>query len=233
MAAGLTVVVHGESGVGKSWLGDTAPGPRLILDVEGGVDFTPSEKTVWSDLGGAPPEGESVVVRVRDLQTAQQAFQWLNSGKHQFRSVVIDSLSEMQKRAVDSIAGSSQMKTQDWGTLLRKMEGMVRAFRDLKGLGPVENIILVCGTKTEGETGRQRPMLQGQLGSTLPYYVDVVAYLAMEPSESEVGEYVRRARFQPVGNIVAKDRTNSLGAYMDNPSIPKMIAAASGTKEEN
>lgn len=224
----LTMVVHGESGVGKSWLADTAPGPRLILDVEGGVNFTPSDKVSW-DGKGAPPDaspGDSVVVQVRDLATAQAAYQWLNAGKHQFNSVVIDSLSEMQKRAVDSIAGANQMKTQDWGTLLRKMEGMVRAFRDLTmhPTAPVQTVVFVCGTKVESETGRMRPALQGQMGTTLPYYVDVVAYMAYAPGD-EPGEFVRRATFRPIGDVVAKDRTGRLGDHLDDPTIPRMLSA--------
>jgi hypothetical protein len=215
MADTLTMVVHGESGVGKSWLADTAPGPRLILDVEGGVNFTPSAKTEW-DVRGEPPE-----VKVRDLKAVQDAYAWLNSGKHPFNSVVIDSLSEMQKRAVDNIAGSAQMKTQDWGTLLRKMEGMVRAFRDLTmhPSHPITTVVFVCGTKAESETGRLRPNLQGQMGTTLPYYVDVVTYLANVPGD-DVGEYVRRAHFVPLGDVTAKDRTNKLGSHLDNPTIP-------------
>jgi AAA domain-containing protein len=216
------MVVHGESGVGKSWLADSAPAPRLILDVEGGVNFTPSEKVEW-DPRNEPPTADSVVVHVRDLKAVQDAFAWLNSGKHSFRSVVIDSLSEMQKRAIDNIAGTAQLKTQDWGTLLRKMEGMVRAFRDLTThpAKPVENVVFVCGTKVEGETGRLRPNLQGQMGTTLPYYVDVVAYMAYAPGD-EVGEYVRRAAFLPLGDVVAKDRTGKLGPFMDDPTIPRI-----------
>lgn len=227
----LTMVVHGESGVGKSWLADSAPTPRLILDVEGGINFTPSEKVDW-DTRNAPPEADTVVVRVRNVKAAQEAFTWLNAGKHHFRSVVIDSLSEMQKRFVDDIAGTAQMKTQDWGTLLRKLEKLVRSFRDLTDhpSAPIENVIFVCGTKVENETGRLRPNLQGQMGTTLPYYVDVVAYLSYVPGE-ELGTFTRRAHFLPLGDVSAKDRTNSLGAYMDDPTVPKIRSLMAGKKE--
>lgn len=235
VAETFTMVAHGESGTGKSWLADSLPGPRLILDVEGGVNFTPSKKVLW-DPKGPPPEvgkDDTIVVQVRDLKSAQEAFTWANAGRLKVRSIGIDSLSEMQKRAVDQIAGAQQMKTQDWGALLRKMEGMVRAFRDLTmhPSNPIENVLFVCGTKVEGETGRMRPNLQGQMGTTLPYYVDVVAYLAYENGE-EVGEYVRRARFQPVGNVVAKDRTNKLGSHMDEPTMPRIREAVYGGKED-
>lgn len=229
----LTMVIHGESGVGKSWLAATAPSPRLILDVEGGVKFVPqaADAVEW-DTKGEPPKADTVIVHVRDLNTASQAFAWLNQGKHAFNSVIIDSLSEMQKRAVDSIAGAAQMKTQDWGTLLRKMEGMVRAYRDLTmhPTAPLSCVVFVCGTKVENETGKLRPNLQGQMGTTLPYYVDVVAQLALAAGD-EPGVYVRRATFQPLGDVVAKDRTGRLGTSMDDPTIPALFARVYGKEQ--
>ena len=230
MSNALTIVAHGESGTGKSWFSDTAPAPRLVLDVEGGVRFTPSEKVEW-DPRVEPPAGcETAVVTVRDLSAIQQTFQWLNAGQHPFRSVVIDSLTEAQKRAVDQIAGTAQMKTQDWGSLLRKMEAMVRAFRDLTShpVKPLECVVFVCGSRTD-ENGIIRPHLQGQMGATLPYYVDVVAHLSV--LFDEAGEFRNRAAFRPVGGIVAKDRTARLGASMDDPTIPRMFDMVYRTAE--
>lgn len=226
MAGTLTMVIHGESGVGKSWLADSAPGPRLILDTEGGVGWTPSKKEAW-DCKNEPPDSDSVVVTVRKLEDAQRAYGWLNSGKHPFRSVIFDSLTEMQKRIKRSVRSATGMQTQDWGKLLEKMEDVVSAFRDLTlhPSKPVENVLFVCGTKIEGETGRQRPMLQGQMGTSLPYYVDVVAYMALVTGEEEA-EYTRRAIFLPIQNIVAKDRTDKLGTFMDDPTIEKIRALA-------
>lgn len=227
MSDALTVVVHGESGVGKSYFADTAPAPRLILDVEGGTRFTPSDKVEW-DVRNTPPDiTDTAVVTIRDLAVLQQAFQWLNSGQHPFRSVVIDSLTEAQKRAVDQIAGTAQMKTQDWGSLLRKMEQMVRAFRDLTmhPVRPLECVVFVCGSRTD-DNGVTRPHLQGQMGTTLPYYVDVVAYLSVVFDES--GEFRNQAAFRPVDGLVAKDRTGRLGASMTDPTIPAMFAAVYG-----
>jgi hypothetical protein len=231
----LTIVVHGESGVGKSWFADTAPGPRLVLDVEGGVRFTPSQKVTWDPRNTPPDLGDdqdaSAVVPVRDLAVLQQTFQWLNAGQHPFRSVVIDSLTEAQKRAVDQIAGTAQMKTQDWGSLLRKMEQMVRAFRDLTmhPVKPLECVVFVCGTKT-GEDGIARPHLQGQMGTTLPYYVDVVAHMGVGLGDN--GGLTRASTFAPIGGVVAKDRTGRLGTSMTDPSIPRMFDAVYGAEAQ-
>lgn len=225
MTDSLTLVVHGESGVGKSWLADTAPAPRLILDVEGGIRFTPSEKVEWDPVGPPPDVAESAVVHVRELASLQKTYQWLNSGKHPFRSVVIDSLTEAQKRAVDQIAGTAAMQTQDWGQLLRRMEGLVRSFRDLTmhPVKPLECIAFVCGSTQRDGDPTVRPHLQGQMGRTLPYYVDVVAHMTVAVDGD--GGIRRQAQFLPVGDVVAKDRTGRLGVSMDSPTIPRMLSA--------
>lgn len=223
----FTNVVHGESGVGKSWYADTSPGPRVIFDVEGGTRWTPSRKVMWDGIDTPPVyDGtwDTCIVPVRKVDSIRQGFQWLNSGRHPFRSAGIDSLTEVQKRVVDEIVGSAQMQMQDWGTLLRKVEAQVRAFRDVAAFegNPLQVVTFVCTTAEKGkETVVLRPGLQGQLGLSIPYFVDVVTYLTL--SVEPDGYLHRKALFQPVGGIVAKDRTNMLGTDMLDPTIPKML----------
>lgn len=182
---------------------------------------------MWDPRTAPPADAETVVVPVRELSTIQQTYQWLNSGQHPFRSVVIDSLTEAQKRAADEIAGTALMKTQDWGTLLRKMDALVRAFRDLKmhPANPLECIVFVCASRTD-ENGTVRPFLQGQMAITLPGFVDVVAHLGITIAED--GALRRVATFQPVPGVAAKDRTGRLGTQMYDPTIPALFAAVYG-----
>lgn len=222
----MTIVLHGESGAGKSWLADTAPAPRLVLDAEGGTKWTPGRKTVWANPNDAPPvyDGtwDTCTVTVRDYRTLQKVFQWLNSGQHQFRSVVLDSLSEIQKRLIDEVAGVDQLKTQDWGAVLRKGESLVRSFRDftMHESNPVACVVYVCGT-TEGRSEEaQRPALQGALRNSLPYFVDVVGFLRTEVTEEGL---TRRMYVQPTPSFMAKDRTGMLGdaVTIRNPKDPE------------
>jgi hypothetical protein len=218
--ATLTAVIHGESGAGKSWLADTTPGPRLVLDAEGGSQFTPSRpKRLWNPNVYAPPgvQGcepgqeevpETTRVLVRDWQTFQRVSQWLESGNHRFKSVVVDSLTEIQKRIQDKIVGAAQMQTQNWGELLREMEGMVRSMRDLTShpVNPLQSVIVLA--LTSENKGKFRPHLQGQIVTTLPGFVDVVGYMYVEANAE--GQPVRRMLIQPMGAFVAKDRTDVL-----------------------
>jgi len=223
----LTLVVHGESGTGKSYLADTAPGPRLILDVEGGTNFTPSRKVPWDPRGPVPAgvgPDDSVVVLITKFDDVDRAFQWLPTGQHPFRSVIIDSLSELQKRAIDMIAGTSQMQQSDYGALLRKIEANVRSFRDLK-MNPIRAVEVICIVSGSKEKGIKdpviRPLLQGQIAEQLAYFVDVQGYMtnAVGPD----GTIERKLQVVPINNIAAKDRTGRLGVFVNSPTIPGML----------
>ncbi len=225
----LTLVIQGESGSGKSWLGDTSPAPRLILDAEGGSRFTPSGKVYWDPMREPPPQAQdSVVVQVRDFDTVSMVFQWLNSGQHDFKSVVWDSLTEIQKRCLDAIVGTNVPLMQDWGTLLRQMESLVRQFRDLTmhPTKPVEVVVFITTTRTD-DTKQRRPNVQGQLAITLPQFVDVVGFLYTQASTDGLS-LDRFLLVQPYPGYVAKDRTDRLGQTIPAPNIERMLVSIYG-----
>lgn len=236
----LTMLLHGESGVGKSWLGDTAPYPRLVLDLEGRARYTPSgPKIGWDPAVGPPPVADGTwttcVVTVSDFDTLQQVYQWLRSGQHQFKSIIIDSLMEAQKRCIDSVVGVNALDQQDWGTLLRRLEALVRSYRDLTLLptNAAEVVILIVGTKNQD--GTYRPLLQGQLASTVPYYLDVVGYYYVAPVADAAGTitYQRQLLVQPTPGFVAKDGTGRLGGpVIADPNIEQLVSLLSNPGSE-
>lgn len=217
----FTAVLHGESGVGKSQVADTIPGPRLILDAEGGSEFTPSwPKQIWNPNVYAPPgyQGcepgqeqltETTRVIVRDWQSWARVHAWLESGQHPFVSVVMDSLTEIQKRCRDAIRGTERMQTQHWGDLLIEMESVVRKMRDLAidPANPLQNVIFL--TLTDEKKGMFRPLIQGSLQQALPGFVHLVGYMYGSPTADGLG-LQRQILIQPHGQFVAKDRTHVL-----------------------
>lgn len=185
----VTLLVHAESKTGKTWLGDTTPAPRLILDAEsGGLRFTPSRKVMWDPLRNAPPEPDgswdTCVVSARSTQVLQSTYQWLNTGEHPFLSVTVDSVMEIQKRIKKEIAGGGpDFDQQDWGKLLFAVEETIRDFRDLTEhpTHPLRAVIYICGTKLRD--GMYRPFLQGQVAESLPYLIDGVGFLSVQVDE--------------------------------------------------
>lgn len=227
MRTTLTALFHGESGIGKSWLADTAPGPKLVLDAEGRAKYTPSgPKIAWDVRAGAPPEydgtWQTCVAPVPDFDSLQLAYQWLRSGQHQFVSVIVDSLMEAQKRCIDQAVGVNALQQQDWGTVLRKLENLVRSYRDLTLVpsSTVQVVVFIVGTKEYN--GVLEPLLQGQLRDTVPYYIDVVGYLYKQPIVDEAGvtSFQRCLLIDSVPGFRAKDNTSRLIAAYPNGMIP-------------
>lgn len=234
---GLNMIVYGKSKQGKSFLGDTTPAPRLVLDAEMGSRFTPSRKIDWDPTQYAPPEPsdawDTAIVPVRDYRTVVKAYEWLNSGKHPFRSVVLDSISEIQQRAVDDIAGTNIMKTQDWGTLLRQVSDLVRKFRDLttNPVKPLDSVLFIAMTK-QRDDHTWYPYVQGSLATVLPYHVDACTYLQVVTLED--GTSVRRLFVGPIAGYETGERVGGrLGAYIDNPDVTKMLAMVRGDDNGN
>jgi hypothetical protein len=234
----LSLLVHAHSKVGKTWLGSTAPSPKLILDAEAGTQWIPGEKIYWDPLFEPPPilgqgrpapgaepvyiEWDTCIVRMRDWAAVQSVYQWLMIGNHVFRSVVIDSISEIQKRAKDNLVGIGQMKQQDWGDLLTHMETLIRQYRDLT-THPTKPIQCVCVIAFTRElNGRHVPYVQGQLAVTMPYFLDVIGYLYVQPLED--GTRMRRLLVAPDPAFEAGERVGGrLGDVVDNPDLTVML----------
>jgi len=240
----LTVMVYGDSKVGKSSFAVTAPYPRLMLDVEGGHRFLPIVAKYWDPMREEPPLADgtwdTVVVTVRDYDTVLKAYQWLQAGKHHFKSLIIDSISELQVKCMDSIAGTEQMKMQQWGELLRHMGGLLRDLRDLTmhPTTPLEAVVLTAMARV-GQDGVHRPYLQGQLAIQAPYFYDILGALTIEQfqnpdpmqppyklrrmyvertSEYEAGERVQGR----LGSIVEQDSL-SIETMLDNIFGPRQV----------
>lgn len=181
----LSVLVYGDSKAGKSSLGATAPYPRLLIDSEMAFKFLPIVPKMWDPKTEPPPVADGTwdtcVVPVRTYEDMLAAYQYLKLGQHQFKSIVVDSISELQVKLIDQIVGSEQIKMQQWGQLLRSMTDMMRGLRDLTmhPTNPLEAVVLTAMSK-DGNNGKARPYLQGQASTILPYLYDVVGYLRVE-----------------------------------------------------
>ena len=237
----ISAVIHGHSGSGKSRLVDTAPGPRLTLDAEGGASWSNSPKVYWDPTQPLPTQHDdgspittntTVVVLMQRFETGRLVLNWLQSGQHYFESVNLDSLTEIQKRCKDAIRGVDDAMTERlWGTLLDKMERLIRDYRDLthNHIKPVNVFITAL---TIDKNNRQIPDVQGALSRQLTSYVDVTGHLFAQATEVDPG--ARHLAIQPViippsaSQVDAKDRTDLLtqrfGAIIPSPNLTDLLA---------
>lgn len=228
-----TILLHGESGHGKSWLCDTILEPRLIIDVEGRAKHTPSRpKIYWDPTTQSPPEAPTAenpwatcIVNADHFSKLSVCYQWLRSGQHPFRGVGVDSLMEAQKRWMDAEVPDGQLRTQDWGAVLRALESFVRDMRDLVNYDAahVDMVCIVTGSVPD-ERGKARPLLQGQLKNTLPYFVDVCGWLTVQPRQEDSSKVDRVLWVGPTPNAVTKFGLGAIDSpYFFNPNLTEIF----------
>lgn len=256
----LSMLIHAFSKTGKSTLTGTAPQPVLVLDAEGSWRFIPVRKVYWDPVQSAPPvyDGtwDACIVTVREWRTIELVYQWMLQPGMPFVSAVLDSITEIQRRCRANMKGEEAMKIQDWGILLAVMDKTIRGFRDLT-LIPTSNVrcvVFVAETRQSND-GRWVPYMQGQISTSLPYWVDICGYLYADneidangqPTEEvrrlfigkhpsyESGERVQGALGQvltirkPPPNRVGSDITNWMKQIY---GITDAVAATASTSEE-
>ena len=237
----LTLLVHGMPKSGKSTLAATAPGPRLFLDIEQGAKFLDIQPIRWDPATQEPPEldgtWDTAIVSVRDYETVLRSYQWLASGKHPFKSVIIDSISELQAKVLENVAGRQQVQTQQWGEILRHMAGMMRDLRDLTAhpTNPLECVVMTCMSREAD--GRMIPYLQGQAATIAPYITDLTGYLSVEefqhPDPSQPPYKARRMYIVATPHAMAGERVGGrLGEIVEQDTLDmvKMIDKVFGTR---
>lgn len=239
----LSILVHADTKVGKSTFANTAPAPRLLLDAEAAARFLPGRKVVWDPMTEQPPKADgswdTCVVNVRDYSIMLKAYEWLNSGQHEFRSVIIDSISEVQTRVKEQLEGEGRMTQQLWGDLLNSMERLIRGFRDLTEhpIRPLEAVVLTA--MTQMRDGKYRPYVQGQLQVKMPYFLDVIGYLYIEeqpvdPEDPTKGtKKIRKMLVVPHVQFEAGERVQGrLGDIIVEPNVCDMIDKIFGSLPE-
>jgi hypothetical protein len=173
------------------------------------------------------------VAAVPDYETLAVAYQWLRSGEHPFVSVGVDSLMEAQKRAKDIVVpGVDSLRTQDWGELLRRLEKLIREYRDLRSVPAtgVRVVALLSGTR-ETDSGLKEPLLEGAIRDAVPYYLDTVGYLYKQVDAE--GNTRRGLLVDSQPGFVSGDGTNRIIAA-HGPVVwdPDMAALYDLMKEE-
>lgn len=241
----LSILIHSPSKMGKSTLGATAPLPAVIFDAEGGNKFLagspflaelygrPLRIIEWNPSGPPPlydGTWDIAIVAVHSWQDFASAAQWLSQGQHHFTSLVVDSITEIQRRLKKNIVGTEQMRMQDWGQLLTVMDDVIRGLRDLtiNPHNPLRVAVFIAETRQNGQ-GKYVPYMQGQIATALPYWMDIVGWLFVDMVADAQGQPtipVRKLLVNQHPLFEAGERVQGLvGPVIDQPRIYAIVDA--------
>jgi len=222
----INLLVYGEAGVGKTYLLGSADEderlrPVLIFDVEGGM-------TTLKDKPGV----DVISVRSRDEveDNYNKLYKSIKSGSLYYNTVCIDSLTELADLDMRLVMRQAYQQNPDrvdidvpspreWGKVRNHIRLIVRAFRDLPC-----HVVFTAGLgvdqKDENAPPKYHPGFAGKLQREVPGFADIVGYMRNE--SDGLGGVVRKMQVVGTQRVVAKDRTNSLGGAVIEPSLPKL-----------
>lgn len=230
----ISILVHGPTKVGKSTFSVTGPYPTLFMDVEKAARFLKGRKKRWNPLTESPPVHDGTwdicVVNVDSWEKATKSYEWLKGGKHPFRSVVLDSISELQAKAQEFVAGRNQMKTQDWGTLLSKMAFYCRDLRDLTTADNSQIEAVVITAMSREVDGVFKPYLQGQISALVSFWFDITGYLWVEQVADADGVVtdVRKLMTGKHPQFETGNRVPDLPYIIENPNVTGILNSIFG-----
>jgi hypothetical protein len=224
-ASYMNCMIYGDSGTGKTHLAGSADAvpelrPVLMIDFEGGTE----------SLVRHYPEVQQV--RVETWTEMQAVYDELHRGQHGFQTVILDSLTEIQKFNMYNIMEELATKRPDldqdvpgmreWGKNLEQMRKFVRGFRDLK----MNTIFTALKKEDRNEkTGMVTtlPSLSGKLAGEVAAFLDIVAYYYVKRVGSgEEAVDKRLLLTKKTETVVAKDRTGTLPLILEDPDMKMM-----------
>lgn len=194
--------IYGRSGTGKTTLAATFPTPILLLDLrDEGTDSI-------SDVEGIECR------EIDDFDDFQEMFWWLKKNKGKFKTIVIDTVTQLGAMVLDALKKDKKGKKgdrrpgdwgtlsqRDWGDISAAMKEWLQNYRDLTQDGI--NIVFIAQEKTSNHdddvtadsqlTPEVGPALSKSVASFLNAGVSVLAHTFIQERE-EVTEVKGKKR---------------------------------------
>lgn len=204
---GVKICVHGRAGAGKTTLVATLPDP-ILLSAESGVLSLRHVKI---------PQ-----ITIRSFDEMDEAYKFLTQSDHakQFKSVALDSVSEIAEQCLSAEKAKTKDGRQAYGELNEKVTKMIKQFRDLSG----KHVYFSAkqGSNTdEMNVTRYGPNMPGKsLTQDMPFLFDEV--FALEIGKTKDGQQYRYLLTETDLQYEAKDRSGAL-EKVEEPHLGKVI----------
>lgn len=211
----IKMLIYGMPGVGKTVFAAGAPKP-LFVDAEHGT----------RSLLNHPELKDIPVLPLSNFNEVDALFWQLKAGELPDReTIVIDSISELQKRNMDQLLDIASERDrnrnkflplqQDYHMNTEVLRRLVVSYRDL------DRNLIVTAHVTESQddsTGIMvvRPAVTPKLANTLEGIFDVVGYMTLEHTAQGPK---RKLQIMPDRRVKAKTRVGGLPAVIENPTF--------------
>lgn len=232
------IMVFARPNVGKTVLAGTTPGKNFWLVGEPG--YKTANRVVNAQGNGR---------KIKDTSTAMAAIEWLDYKRRyeRFNFVIVDGLTWMQERwrlgyaaeAFDIDPTKRQHRNlpdrPDYYNTQNFTKQWISSLVDM----PVNLLITAHAWKTDtAEVDLYiYPGIQGkdtEVAQTIVGLMDATGYLQMKTLKGRDGtiKRVRRLNWDQPSNAKVQylvgDKFNALGRYMDNPTMPQILALIDG-----
>jgi len=202
----VSMVVYGRSGSGKTTFAATMPKPLLYIDVKDkGTDSI-------ADVKGIK------VMQIESFSDFEDTYWYLKNNPKAFKSVVIDTATQLQTMVVREVSSSAKKRAGDWGSMTKQQWGDVAAlmkewlsnYRDLTNLGM--DVLFIAQDRTfnlsdEEEANDQMlapevgPALSPSVVKTLNADVSVIGNMfirerKIEKEDKKTGRKVKERRME-------------------------------------
>jgi phage nucleotide-binding protein len=228
----FNMLIYGDWGVGKTMLAgqsDDVPEMRkvLFIDLEAGT----------ASLRDYP---NIDVVRVTSWPQMQEVYDHLRTGQHPYQTIVLDSLTEIQKFNQDEVMRLLILKDasrdpdilglQEWNKSSNQIRKFVRAFRDL----PYNVIFTSLEQVARDKMQRQikLPALPGKLAKEIPGFFDYVFYYYIDTIDEQEVRILRTQRSSDTAAKAREGHRKVLPALVGNPTMKQLYGMIKNEQDE-
>lgn len=225
----VKALIYGEPGAGKTYLACTAPKPLVLLTEPSVSDAT--MQAVHRDLGADPG-----VWDIDTLEDLEMAYEYLEGGKHEYETVVVDSLTDLYRRLMKTVVDAAVSRRSnhdpdvpeqgDWLRVQEKLRYIVRLFRDL----PM-NVVFTALVMDIRDEMRRVPFIQPKgLALEIPAFFNLVGCLK---AVDDNGKTTRKLLVEQTETYVAKNPGGTLPPVVENPNLTTLFGQIKGGLKKN